>query len=204
MAMSIHDIIFHSQNKKYPDIVTTPGLIQNLTAATTDDGVEIFKFIRPNVTGDINPSTGELWGEESALLKSELEGYSKKTFNLPLPKAISSHEFTEGGLQLEAPRSGQDPRYNSLRPTNLQENHGWKVHADFVADLTEADAFARTGRATDLSIIDQSVADNFDARLANLGLESDSFFKYYKKNSSILLNNQKNLPGGRWFFYRSE
>jgi hypothetical protein len=181
--MSIQEILFHSQNKKYPDIVTMPGEIQNIVPATTDDGTEIFKFIRPNLAGNIDPNTGNAFGEVSAVFKSDIEEYSQKNFGHSLPERIAPHEFSRRtpGLigQMDAPSGAIDPIYTS-RPNGIHINHGWKIHADFVRDMTREQGLATIGRGDDYSIVDQKLAGQFDERLSKLGINSEDFYKFYK------------------------
>jgi hypothetical protein len=182
--MSIQEILFHSQNKKYPDIVTKQGEIQNIVPTTTDDGVEIFKFIRPNLSGNIDPNTGNAFGEVSAVLKSDIEEYSQKNFGHSLPERIAPHEFSGTevrGLiqQMDAPSGAIDPIYTS-RPNGININHGWKIHADFVTDMTREQGLATIGRGDDYSIVDQKLAGQFDERLSKLGINSEDFYKFYK------------------------
>ena len=181
MAFSIHDVIHHSQSTKYPDVIKKWNDISNITAETMDDGTEVFRFLRPSVSGAVNADNVPI-GEISGVSKDELNEYAKKNFGGELPEVISKHKFSDSGTQLDSPHPVLDPRYSDVRPSGVNQNHGWKIHADFVSDLTKDEAYARAGRASDLSIIDQDTADVFDRRLANLGVESKDFLNFYEKN----------------------
>ena len=181
MAFSIHDVIHHSQSSRYPNVIKKWNDIAYVTPETMDDGTEVFRFLRPSVSGAVNAENLPI-GEISAVSKDALNEYAKKNFGGELPEVIAAHGFSEAGMQLDSPNQILDPRYSSVRANGINQNHGWKIHADFVSDLTKDEAYARAGRASDLSIIDQNTADIFDKRLANLGVDSNKFLNFYGKN----------------------
>jgi hypothetical protein len=181
MAFSIHDVIHHSQSSRYPNVIKKWNDIAHVTPETMDDGTEVFRFLRPSVSGAVNAENLPI-GEISAVSKDALNEYAKKNFGGELPEVIAAHGFSEAGMQLDSPNQILDPRYSSVRANGINQNHGWKIHADFVSDLTKDEAYARAGRASDLSIIDQNTADIFDKRLANLGVDSNKFLNFYGKN----------------------
>jgi hypothetical protein len=181
MAFSIHDVIHHSQSSRYPNVIKKWNDISYVTPVTMDDGTEVFRFFRPSVSGAVNADNVPI-GEISAVTKDALNEYAKKNFGGELPEVIAAHTFSDAGMQLDSPHQVLDPRYSSVRANGINQNHGWKIHADFVSDLTKDEAYARAGRASDLSIIDQNTADIFDERLANLGVDSKKFLNFYQKN----------------------
>ena len=71
------------------------------------------------------------------------------------------------------------PKYTP-KVTDMNINHGWKIHGDLVADLTKDEAYAKLGleRVFDSSgnhastkIVDQKAYDAFNSRLSNLGID---------------------------------
>ena len=196
MARSIHEILLDAQSKKYPNIIKKYDDITNVSAVTGDDGAELFQFLRAN--GEIDPVSGNPLGEYARVSKDNLADYSKRVFGNELPELISPHRFSDRTesptsgrtyAQMDSPTSRIDPRYNEVKPNGINQNHGWKIHADFVTDLTKEQGLSRAGRAADLSIVDQNLADAFDSRLAGIGVKSDDFFNFYKTAA------QKNLQG---------
>jgi hypothetical protein len=190
MDRSIHEIILDAQSKKYPNIIKKYDDISNVSAVTGDDGAELFQFRRPNIAGEIDPVSGNLLAEYARVSKDNLADYSKRVFGDELPELISNHRFSRIGdspingryyEQMDSPTSRIDPRYSRVKSNGVNENHGWKIHADFVTDLTQEQGLSRAGRAADLSIVDQNLADMFDSRLGGLGVKSDDFFRFYKK-----------------------
>jgi hypothetical protein len=98
--------------------------------------------------------------------------------------AITPHRFSRISPniigQMDSPSGSVDARFSSVRSNGINQNHGWKIHADFVTNLTYEEGLAKAGRAADLSIIDQNLAGEVNKRLAGLGVSSDDFFKFYK------------------------
>ena len=80
--------------------------------------------------------------------------------------------------QLDNPSGSLNPVYSQVK-NGIDMNHGWKIHADLVTDLSKDEGLAKMGRGADLSIIDQDLADAFDQRLGKLGLNFDDFNKFY-------------------------
>jgi hypothetical protein len=182
MAQSIHEIIFDSQSKKFPKLITSPNQIISISALTRDDGTEVFQFIRPNINGNVSPVSGLPEGQLAQVAKADIADYSRRVFGHELPKAISPHEFSNNMFQLDSPSGVFDSRYESVRPNGINQNHGWKIHGDFVADLTHEDALAKAGRGMDLSVIDKTVAAQFDERVSALGIKPNHFLNFYQKN----------------------
>jgi len=182
MAQSIHEVIFDSQSKKFPKLITSPDQIISISALTRDDGTEVFQFIRPNINGNVSPVSGLPEGQYAQVAKADIADYSRRVFGHELPKAISPHEFSNNMFQLDSPSGVFDSRYESVRPNGINQNHGWKIHGDFVADLTHEEALAKAGRGMDLSVIDKTVAAQFDQRVSDLGIKPSSFLNFYQKN----------------------
>ena len=80
--------------------------------------------------------------------------------------------------QLDSPSGSLNPAYSQVQ-NGININHGWKIHADLVTDLSKDEGLAKMGRGADLSIIDQDLADAFDQRLGKLGMNFDDFHKFY-------------------------
>ena len=184
MALSIYDVLYHAQNDKYPQIIKGPGLIQGITPVVDQEGTEAFGFYRPSISGAIAPS-GIPEGEVAYVSKADLENYSQRVFGQELPQVIDSHRVTTqyGESQIQSPSAtkGADPRYSRVKSGGIDENHGWKIHADLVQDQDYDQAMASIGRSSDHSIADKSVAEAFDKRLRNLGMETDDFLQHFKR-----------------------
>lgn len=94
-----------------------------------------------------------------------------------------------------------DNFHNSPKAINgIGIDHGWKLHADLVADLTYEESLLKMGRTFtggSVSVANKAVADAFDARLSSLGLDINEFLNYQKfayKNPSTAMT--RGLPGG--------
>jgi len=59
--------------------------------------------------------------------------------------------------------------------SDMDINHGWKLHFDLSEQLTKEEAFKRMGRDTTGKIIDSKVAKQFDSDLEKIGIKYDNF-----------------------------
>ena len=112
----------------------------------------------------------------------DLEKYSQKKYGHPLPSIIDSHRVIDqyDAPQLSSPSSaGMNPAYHDVN-NGIHINHGWKIHADLVADQEYEEALASIGRNSDLSIANRDLAETFDKRLNNLGMDADTFLKHFE------------------------
>jgi hypothetical protein len=80
-----------------------------------------------------------------------------------------------GHSQFRNPSSVHNKRF--AQQSDIDINHGWKIHADIVSGLDQDQAFARMGRNHSGAIIDTKAAESFDADLARLGISYDDFEK---------------------------
>jgi hypothetical protein len=65
------------------------------------------------------------------------------------------------------------PKY-APKVSDMNINHGWKIHGDLVADLTKEEAYAKMGLEpthNGARIVDQKAFDAFNSRLSNLGID---------------------------------
>ena len=211
MALSIYDVLYHSQNDKYPEIVKSFDSIQGITPVVDQEGTELFGFYRPSTSGKIAPN-GLPEGEIGYVKKTDLENYSQRVFGHELPEIIDSHRVTtqHGESQIQSPSAtkGADPRYSRVKAGGINENHGWKIHADLVQDQDYDQAMASIGRSSDHSIADKSVAEAFDKRLRNLGMETDDFLQHFKRlgtdprNGNVKFINPQDLATSMEVFER--
>jgi len=76
--------------------------------------------------------------------------------------------------------------------SDIEINHGWKIHADIVSGLDEDQAFARMGRNHSGAIINTRAAESFDADLARIGMSYDDFSKGFLDYTSGVGRVSKN------------
>lgn len=198
MALTVREVINHALGSKYPDMFSGPAKsVQHISRATDpSSGLDVIRFVSPHINGAVDPTTGAPLGQYTQLTVQNLEDYSQTAFGHSLPSAIAPLQFDQGTKfnQMNSPDPKYDLRFARVRPSGINENHGWKIHADFVTDLTHEEGLAKAGRAADYSIIDKDLAEQFDKRLAGLGADSYEFFKFYEtsyNDESARLNGKK-------------
>ena len=84
---------------------------------------------------------------------------------------------------------------NEVNNKGININHGWKIHADVVHDLTYEESLRKIGRATDMSIVDKNLADQFDKRLSSIGLTSADYLGFHKLQTLKAFPRQAGVTG---------
>lgn len=87
----------------------------------------------------------------------------------PGPLGIQLPHIT--GANFETPVPGMDI------------NYGWKIHGDFVKDLTKSEAYGKLGLDENLKIIDQNLFDTAHSRFKNLGVSFENADGSLSRNS---------------------